>query len=135
LISILWGFGAALMMLILPVYETSAEIGRILNKICTKVFGLQVNADCESEETPPEALDEEEQAKERARRRRRRQARRRQKYELEEDSNNNYNEPSVSALQLREENILTMATLIRERKKLFDEGITREEVDLYLPVD
>ena len=58
LISIAWGFGAALAMTILPVAESSAEIGSVLSGMYKSMVGREGNIRYAEEKPAAKAVDE-----------------------------------------------------------------------------
>ena len=59
LVSIAWGFGAAITISFLPLFESQDEIGKVFSGMFNYCLGRKGDADEYAEETPVKTLDEE----------------------------------------------------------------------------
>ena len=58
LVSVAWGFGAAITITFLPLFESQTEIGRVFSGMLNKLMGKEGNVEQYAEETPVKTVDE-----------------------------------------------------------------------------
>merc|ERR1719253_1760957 len=58
LVSVAWGFGAAITITSLPLFESQTEIGRVFSGMLNKLMGKEGNVEQYAEETPVKTVDE-----------------------------------------------------------------------------